>query len=178
MRPYSTDLRLRVVQAYENHEGSMRQLAARFRLSLRCVRDLLRRYRLTGDVTPKPHGGGYPAKLDATRLALVQAAVEHQPDATLQELCDSLRTTAQLTVSLATMSRGLAKLGLPSRHAPTSSNNAGTSSPPSKCWRPPTWFLSMKQAATWPWPGPMPVRHVANAPMPPSPSIAAAVSLY
>jgi transposase len=48
MRPYSNDLRLRVVQAYENHEGSMRQLAARFRLSLSGVRDLLTRYRTTG----------------------------------------------------------------------------------------------------------------------------------
>lgn len=112
MRPYSTDLRLRVVQAYENREGSMRQLAARFRLSLSCVRDLLTRYRLTGDVTPKPHGGGSPAKLDATGLALVRTALEQQPDATLQELGNSLRATVQVTVSPATMSRGLAKLGL------------------------------------------------------------------
>lgn len=91
----------------------MRQLAARFRLSLSGVRDLLTRYRLTGDVTPKPPGGGYPAKLDPTRLALVRTAVEHQPDAPRQELCASLRTTAQLTVRPATRSRGLAKLGLP-----------------------------------------------------------------
>jgi transposase len=56
MRPYSQNLRLRVVQAYENREGSMRQLAVRFRLSLSCVRDLLTRYRATGDVAPKPHG--------------------------------------------------------------------------------------------------------------------------
>ena len=34
MRPYSQNLRLRVVQAYENREGSMRQLAVRFRLEL------------------------------------------------------------------------------------------------------------------------------------------------
>jgi transposase len=129
MRPYSKDLRIRVVQAYANHEGSMRQLAARFRLSLSCVRDLLTRYRLTGDVSPKPHGGGYPAKLDATRLALVRTAVEHQPDATLQELCDRLRTTAQLTVSLATMSRGLAKLGLP-RKKNLSGRRAGASRHP------------------------------------------------
>jgi putative transposase len=129
MRPYSTDLRLRVVQAYENHEGSMRQLAARFRLSLSCVRDLLSRYRLTGDVPPKPHGGGYPAKLDVTRLAVVRTAVEYQPDATLQELCDNLRMTAQLTVSLATMSRGLAKLGLP-RKKNLSRRRAGTSRHP------------------------------------------------
>lgn len=124
MRPYSQDLRLRVVQAYENHAGALRQLAARFRLSLSCVRDLLTRYRLTGAVTPKPHGGGYPAKLDSTRLALVRTAVEHQPDATLQELCDRLRTTAQLTVSPATMSRGLAKLGL-SRKKNLSRRRAG-----------------------------------------------------
>jgi transposase len=113
MRPSSKDLRIRVVHAYERHEGSMRQLAARFRLSLSCVRDLLTRYRLTGDVTPKPHGGGYPAKLDATGLAIVRTAIEHHPDATLQELCEGLRATAQITVSPATMSRGLAKLGLP-----------------------------------------------------------------
>lgn len=27
MKPYSTDLRIRVVQSYENREGAMRQLA-------------------------------------------------------------------------------------------------------------------------------------------------------
>jgi transposase len=57
MRPSSRDLRLRVVHAYENHEGSRRPLAVRFRRSLRCGRDPLTRYRLTGDVAPKPHGG-------------------------------------------------------------------------------------------------------------------------
>jgi transposase len=112
MRPYSTDLRIRVGQAYENHEGSMRQLAARFRLSLSCVRDLLTRYRTTGDVTPKPPGGGYPAKLDPTKLEVVRTLVQQQPDATLQELCTGFHAAAQGTVSLATMSRGLAKLGL------------------------------------------------------------------
>ena len=89
----------------------MRQLAARFRLSLSCVRDLLTRYRLTGDVTPKPHGG-YPAQRDAAGLALVRTIIEQQPEATLQELGDGLRATAQVTVSPATMSRGFAKLGL------------------------------------------------------------------
>jgi transposase len=113
MRPYSQDLRLRVVQAYANHEGSMRQLAARFRLSLSCVRDLLTRYRTTGDVAPKPPGGGYPAKLDPTGLEARKTLVHATPDATLQELCAQLATTRQVTVSLATISRALAKLGLP-----------------------------------------------------------------
>ena len=113
MRPYSRDLRLRVVQAYENHEGSMWQLAARFRLSLSCVRDLLTRYRTTGDVAPNPHGGGYPAKLDATRIEALKTLVHATPDVTLQELRTSLATAQQVTVSPATISRALAKLGLP-----------------------------------------------------------------
>jgi transposase len=113
MRPYSRDLRLRVVQAYEHHEGSMRQLAVRFRLSLSCVRDLLIRYRATGDVAPQPHGGGYPAKLKATDLEALKTLVHATPDATLQELRTRLATTQQVTVSRATISRALTKLGLP-----------------------------------------------------------------
>ena len=113
MRPYSKDLRLRIVHAYGHHEGSMRQLATRFRVSLSCVRDLLTRYRATGDVAPKPHGGGYPAKLDATRIEALKTLVHATPDATLQELRTHLATAQQATVSPATISRALAKLGLP-----------------------------------------------------------------
>ena len=112
MRPYSRDLRLRVVHAYEHHEGSMRQLATRFRLSLSCVRDLLTRYRTTGDVAPKPHGGGAPAKLKAAGLDALKTLVSATPDATLQELRTQLSTSQQVTVSPATISRALTTLGL------------------------------------------------------------------
>jgi transposase len=101
------------VHAYENREGSMRQLATRFRVSLSCVRDLLIRYRATGDVAPKPHGGGYPVKLDAAGCDALKTLVHATPDATLQEIRTRLATTQQLTVSAATVSRTLTKLGLP-----------------------------------------------------------------
>jgi transposase len=91
----------------------MRQLAVRFQLSLSCVRDLLTRYRATGDVAPKPHGGGYPAKLDARGLNALKILVQAIPEATLQELGTRLATTQQITVSRATISRALRKLGLP-----------------------------------------------------------------
>ena len=113
MRPYSKDLRLRIVPACENREGSMRQLATRFRVSLSCVRDLLTRYRATGDVAPKLHGGGYPAKLDASGCDALKTFVQATPDATLQELCARLSATHQVRVSQATISRTLTKLGLP-----------------------------------------------------------------
>jgi transposase len=113
MRPYSKDLRLRIVHAYEHREGSMRQLATRFRVSLSCVRDLLTRYRATGDVAPKPHGGGYPAKLAAAGCDALKTLVQATPDATLQELRPRLSATHQGSVSQATISRALTKLGLP-----------------------------------------------------------------
>ena len=113
MRPYSIDLRLRIVHAYEHREGSMRHLATRFRVSLSCVRDLLTRYRTTGAVAPRPHGGGYPAKLDASGCAVLQTLVDAPPDATLQELRTRLSAPHQVSVSQATISRALTKLGLP-----------------------------------------------------------------
>jgi transposase len=83
MKPYSTDSRTRVVQADEHREGTMRQLATTFRVSLSWVRRLLKPYRETGSVAPKPHGGGAPATVDGSGLAVVQTLVHAAPDATL-----------------------------------------------------------------------------------------------
>jgi transposase len=113
MKPYSQDLRLRIVQAYERGEGSMRQLATRFAVSLSCVCDLITCHRATGNVAPKPHGGGYPAKLHPAGLAVVRGLVQAEPDATLKELCTRVHAAIQVTVSRPTMSRLLRKLNLP-----------------------------------------------------------------
>lgn len=86
MRPYSLDLRERVLAAVENHEGSWRLIAHRFRVSLTFVARLLQRYRRTGNVRPQPHGGGHPAALDEAARRRLRRLVEQQPDATLDEL--------------------------------------------------------------------------------------------
>jgi transposase len=49
--------------AYKTKEGSQRQLAKRFFVSLSFIRDLTRRYRETRPIEPKSHGGGAVAKL-------------------------------------------------------------------------------------------------------------------
>ena len=48
MRPYSYDIRIRVLHAYQHAEQSQRQIARRFNVSLSFVRDLIRRYRDAG----------------------------------------------------------------------------------------------------------------------------------
>ena len=60
MRAYSADFRLSVIHAYETGQGSQRQLARLFGISVSFVQNLLRRYRRTGSVLPEPHQGGSP----------------------------------------------------------------------------------------------------------------------
>ncbi len=55
MKAYSTDLRQKVVDAHNNEEGSQRQLAKRFSVSLSFVQSLLKRFRFCGTVEAKPH---------------------------------------------------------------------------------------------------------------------------
>lgn len=109
---YSTDLRQRVIEAYEAKEGSQRQLAERFKVSLSFVRDLMRRYRETGTVEPKPCSGGTVPKLNAFQLPMVEHLVKAQPDALLRELCERFAERTTITVSLSTMHRAVAQLNL------------------------------------------------------------------
>ena len=110
--PLSIDLRQRIVAAYEAKEGSQRQLAKRFRVSLSFIRDLRRHQRETGTVQPKPHGGGAVAKLRKEQLPLVAALVKAQPDALLEELCERFAQQTGVAVSVSTMQQAVYKLKL------------------------------------------------------------------
>lgn len=107
LKPYSNDLRQRVVQAYEKKEGSQRELARRFQVSLNFVYRLLKRFRQTGRVEPQPHGGGNPPKIQGAALSGVRRLVEKTPDATLKELCEQLKRRHRVAVRTATVHRVL-----------------------------------------------------------------------
>src|SRR5438067_5399481 len=86
MRPYSQDLRERVAQAVDRKQGSLRELARRFCVSLSFVARLLHLRKETGNLQPRPHGGGTPLALDEQAVARLQQLVHDQPDLTLEEL--------------------------------------------------------------------------------------------
>lgn len=113
MKPYSNDLRTRVVDAYQGQKGSMRELAKRFFVSLYFVWTLIARYRRTGKVDPKPHGGGQQSKIDESGLKVLHELVKQTPDATLKELQVQLKEKVQINVSRATVGRVLLKERLP-----------------------------------------------------------------
>jgi putative transposase len=62
-KPYSTDLRERVVEAVERDGLSCNQAAARFAVAVSTVIDWVNRYRETGSVAPGQMGGHRPKKL-------------------------------------------------------------------------------------------------------------------
>lgn len=114
MRAYSLDLRERIVAAVEAKIGTQSQIAITFGVSHACVKKLLRQWRTTGHLEPRPHGGGRTVRLDQTALHLLAQQVQRQPDATLEELACHLQLHPQVgvRVSPATMTRALQKLDL------------------------------------------------------------------
>ncbi len=130
MRAYSTDLREKIVMAYESGEGTLDEVASTFEVDRRTVSRLLHRYHEGYGLTPKPHGGGYPATLDDKRLGLLRQQVEQQPDATLEELVAYLKKRAKVAVHLSTVCRALQKLRLP-RKKKSGGFGAGRSRPAS-----------------------------------------------
>lgn len=105
-KPYSMDLRERVVKAYDEGVKPV-ELIKRYRLSLRTVGRLLQRRRETGGIEPlhgkpgqKPRLAGYAEPL--------RKIVEQQPDATLEEL----RRELGIQVGISTLWRALRDLKL------------------------------------------------------------------
>jgi transposase len=155
-RPYSVDLRERVLRAHEAGEGSQRVLAARFGVSVGAVCNWLAAARSEGRRGPRPHGGGRRALGGADPRALA-ALVDEQSDATLAQYAARLAECAGGgRPSLAAVCRALARLGLPrkkpctraSKDARTSQRRARAGGPryarawtrPGSCsWTRPAW---------------------------------------
>ena len=53
MKTYSIDLRSKILEAYQTQEGSQRQLAKSFKVSLSLIEKLFKQYRETGSITSR-----------------------------------------------------------------------------------------------------------------------------
>jgi transposase len=127
MKPYSSDLREKIIQAYRNGDSSLRDTAERFLVSLNFVWLLWQRYLATGSVEPKPHAGGHVSVMTLERLSILRDLVEEQNDATLNELQEKFHEKTGIFVSSGTISSALKKLKLPRKkktfHATERENN-------------------------------------------------------
>jgi len=105
VRAYSQDLRTRVLLDLDAGV-SADDCAAKYRVSASWVRRLRQRRRETGETTPRP-SGKRPRLLEGKDQA-IRDAVAARPDDTLAEL----KARLALAVSLATLWRAVARLGL------------------------------------------------------------------
>ena len=122
MKPYSKDLRLRVLAAVDR--GMPRKEVARvFGVSEPTIRRYLRLGRETGDVEPKPVPGP-PARKGAALEAALPVQARANPDLTLAEHCELFEDVHGVKVSTATMSRAFEELGLPLKKSPSSQPSA------------------------------------------------------
>jgi transposase len=112
MKPYSQDLRDRIIQALEAGTETQRAIAQRFCVSGSFVEKLWQRWRGSSSSAAKPHAGGRQYALKE-HLALLRTEVAKQPDATLVELRDRLVAAQGPCVSPATICRALQRLRLP-----------------------------------------------------------------
>lgn len=109
---YSEDLRRRVIAAWLAKEGSQRQVAQRFKVSLSFVRNLLRHYRESGQIEAKQRGGYQKPTIQDEHLSMIKSWVEEKNDLLLTELCDRFAKRTGIEVSITTMYRAIKKLGL------------------------------------------------------------------
>jgi len=133
MKAYPQELRLRIVEAVDQQTQTIAEVAEIFDVTERYVYKLRKLLRDTGDLAPRPHGGGAPAKLDAAKLRTLAALVAESPDATLAELRELVRRRSRVRVSLNTVWRALQSLDLTLKKSPAGrAKPAPQSGPPSE----------------------------------------------
>ena len=111
MSGISLDLRQRIVEAYEQKEGSMRCIGKRFKVGKNTVLRLIKQKRETDDLTPKAKGGSKPKQTTPENQILISKILLEQNDATLSELCDLMFAETGKPISISSMHRLIEKIG-------------------------------------------------------------------
>ncbi len=122
MKPYSKDLRLKVLAAVDRGMPS-KEVARVFGVSEPTIRRYVRLRRETGDVEPRPLPGP-PARKRGALERRLPAQVRLNPDLTLAEHCELFEEESGMEVSDATMSRAFKRLGLPLKKSPSRPQSA------------------------------------------------------
>ena len=106
MKPISMQIRRRIVRAYDAGQGTRREIADRYGVSLGMVKKLLAQRKKLGLIEPQTHRCGRKSILSEQDLQWLRKTVEQGHDLTLKQLCRAYKKPC----SVMTMSRGLHKL--------------------------------------------------------------------
>ena len=129
-KPYSLDLRQKIVDAYYEGDISQRQLAQQFGVATSFVQKLLKQARETGNLAPKIRTSQTPTKLNNDQLDVLRQLVDEDNDATLEELRQRLYQRTQVLIGVSTTDRMLRhKLNITVKKNALSSSKGKRTSP-------------------------------------------------
>ncbi len=111
MKPFSMDLRKKIVIAHLVENISIRKVAAKLSVSKSLVQKLVKQQRVDGNLQPKQRGKPQFSHLKNAEPYL-RIMVAENPDATLLEFCELFAAHTGNWVSRSAMSLSLQKLGL------------------------------------------------------------------
>jgi transposase len=112
-RAYSNDLRRKFLQAYDEGEGTLEELAEQFRVSLGWAKKISARRTRTGEVEAPVWRRGPVSRVTPSVQEWIRRRIHAQPDVTLQELREQLEETKHVRLSMGRMWLALRQLGLP-----------------------------------------------------------------
>jgi len=139
----SLGLRQRILDSYDNDEGTRAEIAHRFRVFLGMVKKLLQQRRRTGDIAPRHHLAGRKPMIQPVHRSQIRSLLTRKNDLTLRELRQALGHRC----SLQAIHVVLGKMELPnkkrrstpaSKSAPTSRGRGGSGAKARRAWTRPS----------------------------------------
>jgi transposase len=116
MKPYSVDLRQKIVDAYAAGGISQKQLAANFGVAVSFVSKVILYHRRYNIIEPSVRLLQTPSKLNEAQLETLRQLVLANPDATLSELRQYLFNETDVLMSVSSIDRiTRTKLGITSK---------------------------------------------------------------
>jgi transposase len=109
--PYSIDLRLKAIKAYENGESSQQEIAKVFGMGIATFARYWRQYKETGAVAITQYKRGRKPAVDEKQLLRIKELVINRPDISLSELCQRYNRGRAKQIGITVMFRAICKLG-------------------------------------------------------------------
>lgn len=109
MDTLSSDLRRRIVAAYDRGDMTRLQIAERYDVSLGMVKKLIQQRKTTGDIGPRHKNSGRRPKIEPHHEEHLRRLVQKQADMTLEELREALG----LDVTVQAIHYALERMDLP-----------------------------------------------------------------
>lgn len=157
MKSYSVDLRRKLLEAWQKGNRTQAELADLFGVGPATVGRWIRLYRETGDVDPRPYGGGRARIITEEQLLVVENLVLKHPDWTEEEYTSHLQEEHGITASRSTVGRAIRRLGYSVKKRPSrprseivqmSSSDGTTTSKKSQASPLRVWYSWTKRAPT------------------------------